>query len=170
MKQIYFAGGCFWGTEHFMKQIEGVVRTEVGYANSIVENPSYQQVCTGNTHAAETVKVEYDPAQVDLAFLMDLYFEMIDPTSLNQQGPDVGTQYRTGIYFVDAADEEIIREAVQRLANKYTEPVVVEVLPLENFFAAEDYHQDYLDKNPSGYCHVSRALIEMARNARKNKE
>ena len=167
MKVIYFAGGCFWGTEHFMKQINGVVNTQVGYANGNVENPTYKLVCTDTTHFAETVKVEYDEEKVELSFLIELYFKMIDPTSLNKQGEDCGTQYRTGIYFVDNADEEVIRSTVSRLASAYDAPIVVEIEPLKNFYDAEDYHQDYLDKNPEGYCHVSDELFEMARKARK---
>ena len=103
MKEIYLAGGCFWGTEHFLKQIEGVEATQVGYANGNIANPTYQQVCTGTTDFAETVKVQYDPDEVDLPFLIDLYFKTIDPTSLNKQGGDRGTQYRTGIYYTDTA-------------------------------------------------------------------
>ena len=99
--EIYFAGGCFWGTEHFLKQIRGVESTQVGYANSNVANPSYEQVCSGKTNAAETVKVVYDPKTVDLNLLLDLYFKTIDPTSLNRQGNDRGTQYRTGIYYIN---------------------------------------------------------------------
>lgn len=167
MKEIYLAGGCFWGTEHFLKQIEGVETTEVGYANGIIEHPTYQQVRTGTTHFAETVKVHYDENKVDLPFLIDLYFKTIDPTSLNQQGIDRGTQYRTGIYYVDEADKKVIEETVAALSANYQEPVVVEIKPLENFYSAEEYHQDYLDKNPEGYCHVSRELFDMARKARK---
>ena len=99
--KIYFAGGCFWGTEHFLKQIRGVESTEVGYANSIINQPTYQQVCSGETNAAETVKVVYDPETVNLSLLLDLYFKTIDPTSLNRQGNDRGTQYRTGIYYTN---------------------------------------------------------------------
>ena len=167
MKVIYFAGGCFWGTEHFMKQINGVVNTQVGYANGNVENPTYKLVCTDTTNFAETVKVEYDEEKVELSFLIELYFKMIDPTSLNRQGEDSGTQYRTGIYYVDKADEEIIRSTVARLSEGYSAPVVVEIEPLKNFYDAEEYHQDYLDKNPDGYCHVSKELFEMARKAKK---
>ena len=167
MKEIYFAGGCFWGTEHFMKQIDGVVNTEVGYANGNVENPTYKLVCTDTTNFAETVKVEYDEKVVDLPFLIGLYFKMIDPTSVNKQGEDTGTQYRTGVYFTDAADEAVIRDTISKLAKNYSAPVVVEIEKLKNFYAAEDYHQDYLDKNPNGYCHVSPELFEMARKAKK---
>ena len=147
MKEIYLAGGCFWGTEHFLKQIEGVEVTQVGYANGNIANPTYQQVCTGTTDFAETVKVQYDSDKVTLPFLIDLYFKTIDPTSLNRQGNDRGTQYRTGIYYTDAADLPVIRETVSRLAANYTRPLEVEIEPLKNFYPAEEYHQDYLDKS-----------------------
>ena len=155
MKEIYLAGGCFWGIEHFLKQIEGVEATQVGYANGNIANPTYQQVCTGTTDFAETVKVQYDSDKVTLPFLIDLYFKTIDPTSLNRQGNDRGTQYRTGIYYTDAADLPVIRETVSRLAANYTRPLEVEIEPLKNFYPAEENHQDYLDKNPGGYCHIN---------------
>lgn len=151
-----------------MRQINGVTNTEVGYANGNVENPTYKMVCTNTTGFAETVKVEYDEKVVDLPFLISLYFKMIDPTSLNRQGEDCGTQYRTGVYFTDAADECIVRSTIESLAKGYDAPVVVEIEPLKNFYAAEDYHQDYLVKNPEGYCHVSAELFEMARSAKKH--
>ena len=111
-KEIYLAGGCFWGTEHFMKQIRGVTATQVGYANSTVANPTYRQGCSGRTDAAETVKVVYNPAEVGLPLLLDLYFKTIDPTSLNRQGNDQGTQYRTGIYYTDPSDRALISDKV----------------------------------------------------------
>lgn len=144
--EIYLAGGCFWGTEHFLKQIRGVESTEVGYANSIINQPTYQQVCSGETNAAETVKVVYDPETVNLSLLLDLYFKTIDPTSLNRQGNDRGTQYRTGIYYTNKADIAIINQAVRALADQYKNPIAIEVKPLTNFYPAENYHQDYLDK------------------------
>lgn len=163
--EIYFAGGCFWGTEHFLKQIEGVESTQVGYANSTVANPSYEQVCTGTTNAAETVKVVYDPEKVDLDLLLELYFQTIDPTSLNRQGNDRGTQYRTGIYYIDENNIPIINEAIKALSAQYNNPIAIEIKPLKNFYPAETYHQDYLDKHPNGYCHINPALFEMARKA-----
>lgn len=163
--EIYFAGGCFWGTEHFLKQIRGVESTQAGYANSTVTNPSYEQVCSGKTNAAETVKVVYDPEVVDLKLLLDLYFQTIDPTSLNRQGNDRGTQYRTGIYYINKADVPVINQAVAVLKAQYHKPLAIEVKPLTNFYPAEAYHQDYLDKNPGGYCHINPALFEMARKA-----
>lgn len=163
MATIYFAGGCFWGTEHFMKQINGVTDTQVGYANSIVENPSYEEVKTGRTHAVETVKVEYDPTMVDLAFLIKLYFMTIDPTLKDRQGGDCGTQYRTGIYYVEEVQRKVADAVIAEVQNGYAAPIVTEVMPIGNFYAAEDYHQDYLDKNPGGYCHVDPRLFALAR-------
>lgn len=167
---IYFAGGCFWGTEHFMKQIDGVKSTEVGYANGYTENPTYQEVCTGNTGFAETVKVSYDPCEVDLKLLLDLYFKTIDPTSLNRQGGDQGTQYRTGIYYVEDNDLPVIKAVINDISEKYTKPIVVEVEPLSNFYNAEIYHQDYLDKNPGGYCHLGPDLFDFAKKANAMKK
>lgn len=164
-KEIYLAGGCFWGTEHFMKQIRGVETTQTGYANSTVEHPAYQQVCSGRTGAAEAVKVVYDPQQVGLPLLLGLYFKTIDPTSHNRQGNDRGTQYRTGIYYTDSSDRAVIDKALNELAGQYSRPLAIEVKPLTNFYPAEGYHQDYLDKNPGGYCHIDPSLFEMARKA-----
>ncbi|MDH6253033.1 peptide methionine sulfoxide reductase msrA/msrB [Chryseobacterium sp. H1D6B] len=165
VREIYFAGGCFWGTEHFFQQIRGVVGTEVGYANGKTKNPTYEEVVSHTTGFAETVKVKYDPAQVDLKLLIDLYFKTIDPTSLNKQGNDRGDQYRTGIFYTEKGDEAVVKAEVQSLAKNYSRPVVVETVPLNNFYRAEDYHQDYLDKNPGGYCHIEPGLFEMAKNA-----
>lgn len=167
LRDIYLAGGCFWGTEHFMKQIRGVKATEAGYANGNVANPTYRQVCDGNTGFAETVKVTYDPREVTLPLLLDLFFQTIDPTSLNRQGNDRGTQYRSGVYYTDEADLPVIEKALQRLKKNYSRPLAVEVKPLANFYPAEDYHQDYLDKNVGGYCHIRPELFEMARKANR---
>ncbi|MGH1516073.1 peptide-methionine (R)-S-oxide reductase MsrB [Chryseobacterium sp. JK1] len=164
-KEIYFAGGCFWGTEHFFQQIRGVVGTEVGYANGNTQNPTYEEVVSHTTGFAETVKVKYDPDQVDLKLLIDLYFKTIDPTSKDQQGNDRGNQYRTGIYFTNKTDEAVVKDEVQKLAKNYSKPLLVETIPLKNFYKAEDYHQDYLDKNPGGYCHIEPGLFEMAKKA-----
>ncbi len=168
-KEIYFAGGCFWGTEHFFKQVRGVTGTEVGYANGKTGKPSYQQVTTGRTGFTETVKVIYDPAIVSLDLLIDLYFKTVDPTSLNKQGNDIGTQYRTGIYFSNPADEKTIQQKLNTLAKNYADKIQIECSKLENFYDAENYHQDYLDKNPGGYCHIDPSLFEYAKkiNAKK---
>ena len=163
VKEIYLAGGCFWGTEHYLKMINGVVFTEVGYANSVVVNPKYEEVCSGKTMAAEAVHVKYDASVISLEFLLEMYFVSIDPTSVNKQGHDVGLQYRTGIYYIDENDLSVINDVILRQQKNYDEDIVVEVIPLENFYAAEDYHQDYLDKNPNGYCHLPLELFEFAR-------
>lgn len=165
-KEIYLAGGCFWGTEHYFKMIDGVTDTEVGYANGITENPTYQEVCTDKTHFAETVHVVYDPKKVGLRFLLEMYFKAIDPVSINQQGHDTGSQYRTGIYYVDESDLAVIEDVYQEIQQQYEQPLAVEKKPLENFYTAEEYHQDYLDKNPDGYCHLPLSLFEFAKKAK----
>lgn len=167
LKQIYFAGGCFWGTEHFFKQINGVVETETGFANGNTMNPTYEDVYTDSTGYAETVHVTYDADMVSLELLLRMFFVAIDPTSQNKQGHDEGTRYRTGIYYTDAADLPLIEQIYAEEQNKYNEPFVVEKQPLKNFFPADEYHQDYLDKHPDGYCHLPKALFEFARNANK---
>ncbi len=169
-KEIYFAGGCFWGTEHFFKQIRGVLATEVGYANGQTQNPTYEEICTDETGFAETVKVLYNPEVISLDRLLDLFYKTIDPTSLNQQGNDIGSQYRTGVYYVDRADKAIIEASLLRLSKGYAKPLAIECEPLKNFYSAEDYHQDYLDKNPSGYCHISLELFKYAKEANAETE
>ena len=167
IKDIYLAGGCFWGTEHFFKQIEGVIETEVGFANGNTENPTYKEVYTDETGYAETVHVKYNPDVVSLNFLLQMFFKAIDPTSLNKQGHDEGTRYRTGIYYTNNDDICIIEKALNDEQKKYEQPLVVENLPLKNFYTAEEYHQDYLDKNPNGYCHLPLSLFEFARKAKE---
>ncbi len=164
IKTIYFAGGCFWGTEHFFKQISGVVATTAGYANSRVPDPSYKDVCTGTTMAAEAVEVRYDPSRVGLRTLIAMYFLTIDPLSGNRQGNDIGTQYRTGIYYTDERQRHVAEEAVKSLSDSLRQQVAVEVMPLLNFYPAEEYHQDYLEKTPGGYCHINPELFARARN------
>lgn len=154
LHDIYFAGGCFWGVDAYFSLIPGVADTTSGYANGTTDNPTYDQVSTGRTGFAETVHVRYDPAVVSLQTLVEQYFGIIDPTSLNRQGNDAGTQYRTGIYYSDKADADTLAKAVQAERTSLGKDVAVELAPLSNFFNAEDYHQNYLDKHPSGYCHV----------------
>ena len=168
-QEIYLAAGCFWGAEKYLKLIEGVTFTEVGFANGNTANPTYKEVYTDQTGYAETVKLRYNPAVASLRFLLEMYFKAIDPTSLNKQGEDEGTRYRTGIYYTDPADRAIIDEVVADEAKKYGLPLQVEVEPLRNFYPAEEYHQDYLDKNPSGYCHLPVALFELAKKAKDTK-
>lgn len=167
MSTIYLAAGCFWGAEHFLKLIPGVVETEVGFTGGHVAHPTYKEVYTDTTGHAETVRVCYDPDRLPLHELLEFYFMAIDPTSLNRQGEDSGTRYRTGIYYVDAADRPIIDAVMAEQAARYDAPLQVEVLPFTQFYPAEEYHQDYLDKNPTGYCHLSPALFEIARRGRK---
>jgi peptide methionine sulfoxide reductase msrA/msrB len=162
---IYLAGGCFWGLEKYMAAVCGVVEAEAGYANGVIESPTYEDVTTGRSGFAETVRVDYDPAVAPLPFLLDLFYEAIDPTSLNRQGNDVGTQYRSGVYYADPADLPIIERSLSQLQEQYDEPVVVEAGPLTSYAPAEEYHQDYLDKNPGGYCHIGLDLFEKAAKA-----
>ena len=168
MKKIYLAGGCFWGVEHYLSLINGVKETTVGYANSDIPSPSYEDLKTRRSSASETVEVVYDENIISLKEILDLFFEIIDPTLLDQQGHDVGHQYRTGIYYVDEEDCDIIKSSLRELSNAYALPILTELLPLENFTKAEEYHQDYLCKNPDGYCHVNPKMFERAKNYRKS--
>lgn len=153
--RIYLAGGCFWGVEGYFKRIEGVVDTACGYANGNSENPSYEDVCRHNTGHSETVRIDFDDEIISLEDLLIYYFRIIDPVSVNKQGNDVGTQYRTGIYYTDEAQMSVIESAIIKEQSKHTEKIAVEVLPLKSFYNAEEYHQDYLEKNPNGYCHIN---------------
>lgn len=164
--QIYFAGGCFWGVEKYFACIPGVVQTDVGYANGNGDNPTYEQVCTGNTNFAETVHLTYDADRLSLSFLLSMYFKVIDPVAVNRQGNDVGSQYRTGIYYVDIEDRTIIERSLKELSLQYDKPIAIECQPLINYFKAEAYHQEYLDKNPHGYCHIGASLFKEAANAK----
>lgn len=166
-KEIYLAGGCFWGTEHFFKQITGVVETETGFANGYTSAPTYEQVYTDTTGYAETVRVVYAPEQVSMEFLLHMFFMAIDPTSVNKQGHDEGTRYRTGIYYTDDADRAVIDQVFAEEQAKYAQPMVVEREKLKNFYPADEYHQNYLDKHPDGYCHLPKALFDFARNRAK---
>lgn len=221
IKTIYFAGGCFWGTEHYFKQVRGVVATQVGYANGRVPEsvshqprtgsttdqaqpavvalgtltdptqpivagsspatlmdeaqpiapetaawaPTYEEVYTDTTGFAETVQLKYDPEQVSLRLLGELFFRSIDPTSLNRQGNDVGTRYRTGVYYTNPEDRELFESLFREVEQAVGAPLAVELEPLQNFYSAEEYHQDYLDKHPEGYCHLPWALMQMAKEA-----
>ena len=162
MKTIYFAGGCFWGTEHYMSQFDGVVETAVGYANGSVADPAYEEVYTDQTGHVECVKVVYDEEMISLATLCRLFFRSIDPLLLNRQGGDIGTRYRTGIYWNDTDDQAVVEEVYAEIQQKYNEPLVVEKSPLKCFYSAEEYHQKYLVKNPEGYCHLSLSTLKSA--------
>lgn len=152
--EIYIAGGCFWGIETYFGYIKGIRKTSVGYANSKIDNPSYEMVCSGKTNAVECVRLDYDESAISLEQILDEFFSIIDPTMLNKQGNDIGSQYRSGIYFTNPDDEVIIKNFIAKLAPKYKEQIVTEVGKLESYYEAESYHQKYLSKNPNGYCHV----------------
>lgn len=154
----YFAGGCFWGLERYFQGVDGVVSTQVGYAQSDIPNPSYEQVCSSASDAAETVRVDFDPARVTLRTLTLLFLDVINPYSLNQQGNDVGRQYRSGMFFTSDLQRAVFMQTLEQLNNRGRKSVVA-VEELHNFYEAEDYHQDYLDKNPGGYCHIPFAKI-----------
>ena len=155
VKEIHLAGGCFWGLEAYMQKLNGVEDAISGYANGKTENPTYYDLHTSGH--AETVKVIYKPEIISLEDLLTHYLRVVNPVSVNKQGNDVGTQYRTGIYYTDEAQLPTINEAIEKEQRKYSEKIAVEVLPIENFYTAEEYHQDYLDKNPNGYCHINLA-------------
>lgn len=164
-KEIYLAGGCFWGLEKYLGNIPGVLKTEVGYANGQTEAPTYEAVCNQNTGHAETVRLEYLPSHISLSGLLDLFYKVINPTTLNRQGNDVGSQYRTGIYYTDHEDVPFIKQSIGLLQNEYDKPIAIEIKPLEKYFSAEEYHQKYLDKNPGGYCHINPKYFELAKSA-----
>ena len=158
-REIYLAGGCFWGLEKYMENVSGVIETEAGYANGNTQNPTYEEVCAGSGHA-EVCRVIYDTAFAGLPFILRRFFDVIDPVSINRQGEDSGIQYRTGIYYTDPADLPVIQAALDELQQEYSEPLAIEALPLKNYTEAEENHQKYLHKNPGGYCHISFLEIE----------
>ena len=170
-KEIYLAGGCFWGTELYVDLIYGVISAESGYANGTTANPSYREVCSGSGHA-EAVHVVYDPHVVNLDQLLTAFYDSIDPTTKDRQGNDIGRQYRSGIYYVpnadgsESADAAVIRTSLDALQQRIGKPLAIEVAPIVNFYRAEDAHQEYLTKNPNGYCHISPALIAKMREKR----
>jgi peptide methionine sulfoxide reductase msrA/msrB len=159
---IYLAGGCFWGVEKYMASVHGVINAQAGYANGETTAPTYRDVSSGRSGYTETVRVDYDPAVAPLPFLLELFYKAIDPTSLNRQGNDVGTQYRSGIYYSDPADRKVVEASLAKLQKQYNKPIAVEAEVLRSYTPAEEYHQDYLDKNPGGYCHISRDLFNHA--------
>ena len=157
MKTIYFAGGCFWGVEKFFSLAKGVISTRVGYANGKLDNPSYLDLKSGRDTASETVEIVYDESVISLEKLLEYLLRVIDPYSINKQGEDEGIQYRTGVYFLDKNEEKPIKGYLEKHVGKNHR---IEVLPLKKFFLAEEYHQDYLNKNPGGYCHVNMAKLK----------
>ncbi|HEX2927960.1 MAG TPA: peptide-methionine (S)-S-oxide reductase MsrA [Ruminiclostridium sp.] len=164
VSEIWLAGGCFWGAQAFLSKLPGVIHTEVGYANGNTENPTYEDVCTRNTGHAETVYVKYDAARISLEKLLDYFFRIIDPTLLNRQGNDIGTQYRTGIYYRTEADRGIVENYIRKKQEHFNDKILTEILPLGNFYRAEEYHQEYLDKNPHGYCHIDLSILNDIKN------
>lgn len=154
MKKIVLAGGCFWGMEAYFSRLDGVVKTEVGYANGETLEPTYEQVCTNTTGHAEVLYMEYDESVITLETLLEHFWKVIDPTMLNRQGGDIGSQYRTGIYYLDESDVEDIRHSLEKEQKKYSKPIVTEIIKLDYYHPAEEYHQKYLKKNPGGYCHI----------------
>ena len=155
MKEIYFAGGCFWGVEHFFKGVDGVSEAMPGYANGNTQNPTYKEVYTDTTGFAETVRVRYNPQRVSLRLLVRLFFTVTDPLTLNRQGHDEGTRYRSGVFYTSEEDRPVIEDVFREVSGKLGAPLVTQLEPLKNFYPAEEYHQNYLDKNPEGYCHLS---------------
>jgi len=153
MKRIYLAGGCFWGLQKYFDQFDGIIETEAGYANGPDKAPTYKEVCNDSGHA-ETLRIDYDEKQISLSRILELYFEVIDPLSVNRQGHDSGIQYRTGIYYTEESQIPEIEQIYKREETKAGSPLAVEFQQIKNFFPAEEYHQKYLDKNPGGYCHI----------------
>lgn len=151
---IYLAGGCFWGLEAYFRRIPGVVDAISGYANGNTDAPSYEDVCHGSGHV-ETVKVTYDTDSISLSHILQYFLRVVDPFSVNRQGNDVGIQYRSGVYYTSPEQEAVIRKTLQKAESHYKQPFAIEILPLQSFYEAEDYHQQYLDKNPGGYCHIN---------------
>jgi peptide-methionine (S)-S-oxide reductase len=160
MKKVWLAGGCFWGVEAYFQQLKGVLSTKVGYGQGHVEKPTYQQVCSGTTGHTEVCEITYDESLLSLEKILEHFFRIIDPVTLNRQGPDQGTQYRSGVYYSDEGERELVLAFIKDKQPAYREPIVVEVEPVRNFYAAEDYHQNYLQKTPGGYCHINLMLAK----------
>ena len=160
MKSIVLAGGCFWGVEAYFKRVKGVLATRVGYAQVTKDDPSYKEVCEGDTGHAEVCDIIFDDDVITLEKILEHFFRIIEPTILNRQGGDTGTQYRTGIYYNLEDDLDVIEGVIAEEQKKYKEKIVTEVAPLDYFYDAEEYHQEYLVKNPSGYCHIDFSLIK----------
>ncbi len=154
MKTIVIAGGCFWGVEAYMSRIDGILGTKVGYANGTKKNPTYNEVCLGDTGHTEACLINYDESAVSLEKILNKFWGIIDPTVSDRQGPDIGNQYRTGIYYTDKKDLDTILKTKDEVQIRYHKPIVTEIEPLSCFYDAEDYHQKYLQKNPGGYCHI----------------
>lgn len=161
IKKIVLAGGCFYGVEGYMAALPGVVDTQVGYANGHTEDPKYEQVKKGDTGFAESCEVFYDPDAISLRTLLRHFLRTIDPTTLNRQGHDVGTQYRSAIFYGDESEKELALELLAKEQKKWKDPIVLAVEPFVNFYDAEEYHQDYLKKDPCGHCHIDMGLLDV---------
>lgn len=167
---IVLAGGCFWGTQRVLKLIPGVLRTEVGYANGPAQ-VGYETVRSGMTNCAEAVRLTFDAQKPGLARLIELFFSTIDPTRTDGQGGDIGRQYRSGVYYLSETQRPAIEKGLACVQKAYTAPLAVEIAPLSAFCRAEDMHQDYLEKNPGGYCHIGpMQLIRLAARLRELEE
>lgn len=160
MKEIYIAGGCFWGVQAYFNLVKGIDFTQVGYANGNIENPKYEDLTSHKATHAETLFIIYDEKTISLQQILIHMLRFVDPVSIDRQGGDVGHQYRTGIYYTDEGDEPKIRELFRGIEKKNNVKFAIEVEPLKNFYPAEEYHQNYLVKNPHGYCHVNLNLIK----------
>ena len=158
MKKLILAGGCFWGVEAYFSRLKGVIDTKVGYTDALGANPTYKDVCNSSGHV-EACYIEYDESILPLDKVLDHFFRIIDPTEFNRQGHDIGVQYRTALFFYDVNDEPVINAYLKNLQKKYTKKLYTYVKAAGPFYDAEDYHQDYLVKNPSGYCHVNLNLL-----------
>ncbi len=159
IQKAMLGAGCFWGVEHILKKIEGITKTTVGYSGGTVADPTYPMVCTGNTGHAEVVLVEFDPARISYEKVLDVFFRLHDPTTLNRQHGDIGTQYRSVIFTFDEEQKKIAEETIKKVdaSHVFKNPVVTQVIAAGPFYSAEEYHQDYLVKNPDGYmCHILR--------------
>jgi len=156
MEKATFAAGCFWGVEAAFRQIEGITATRVGYTGGDFKNPTYKDVCSGTTGHAEAVEVEYDPSKVTYEELLKVFWENHDPTTLNRQGPDVGTQYRSAVFFLTPEQEAAAKASKEKLQRngKYKRPIVTEINPASEFYPAEDYHQQYLEKRGLAHCRI----------------
>jgi methionine-S-sulfoxide reductase len=153
------AGGCFWGVEELIRALPGVISTEVGYTGGKLENPTYAEVKKGDTGHAEAIQIEFDPARITYKDILDFFFRLHDPTTSNRQGNDIGTQYRSAIFYLDDEQKRVAEEVKAQVdrSGKWKKPLVTEIVPAQEFHRAEDYHQDYLRKNPGGYtCHFVR--------------
>lgn len=156
-----FAGGCFWGLEHYFQQLPGVVQVRSGYTGGSLPNPSYEQVCTGKTGHAEAIEILFDPKQISYATLLKHFWRIHDPYSLNRQGNDIGTQYRSAVFYHSPEQKKTLEDSLSQLSKKTKKKIVTQIASATTFYAAEDYHQNYLVKNPGGYCHIDMGLLKI---------